>query len=61
MCKAIDDMVQDGVREGRDIGIKEGIVLAQKLIQDNRREELLRSATDPELQRKLLKEYALEI
>ena len=61
MCKAIDDMVQDGVREGRDIGIKEGIVLAQKLIQDNRQEELLRSTTDPELQRKLMEEYALDV
>ena len=77
MCKAIDDMVQDGVCEGRDIGIKEGkrigikegrsagikagIILAQKLIQDNRQEELLRSTTDPELQRKLMEEYALDV
>lgn len=61
MCKAIDDMVQDGVREGRDIGIKAGIILAQKLIQDNRQEELLRSTTDPELQRKLMEEYALDV
>ena len=57
MCKAIDDMVQDG----REIGISTGLILAQKLIQDNRREELLRSAADPELQRKLMEEYALEI
>ena len=53
--------MQDGVREGRDIGIKAGIILAQKLIQDNRQEELLRSTTDPELQRKLMEEYALDV
>lgn len=59
MCKAIDDMVRDGVREGRSTGIKTGIILAQKLIQDNRQEELLRLAADSELQRKLMEEYAL--
>ena len=73
MCKAIDDMIQDGREEGRKAGIaigrKSGIqagrntlnILFQKLIQDNRQDELLRSIHDPGLQLKLLKEYSLEI
>ncbi len=77
MCKAIDDMIQDGREEGRkegrkagiEIGRKSGIqagrntlnILFQKLIQDNRQDELLRSIHDPGLQMKLLKEYSLEI
>ena len=73
MCKAIDDMIQDGREEGRkagiEIGRKSGIqagrntlnILFQKLIQDNRQDELLQSIHDPGLQLKLLKEYSLEI
>ena len=43
---------------------KEGIniinLLNQKLLQDNRQEDILRSITDPEFQKKLLAEHALE-
>lgn len=65
MCKAIDDMIQDGRLEGRKEGRRTGRntlnTLFQKLIQDNRQEELMQSIHDPDLQMKLLKEYSLEI
>ncbi len=68
MCKAIADMIQDGrtegwndgKREGRSTGIDIGIILAQKLIQDNRQEDLRHAAEDSDFKKKLLKEYALE-
>ena len=64
MCKAIADMIQDGRAEGQIKGKREGIniinSLNQKLLQDNRQEDILRSVTDPEFQKKLLAEYALE-
>lgn len=64
MCKAIADMIQDGRAEGQIKGKREGIniinLLNQKLLQDNRQEDILRSITDPEFQKKLLAEYALE-
>ena len=68
MCKAIADMIQDGrtegwndgKREGRSTGIDIGIILAQKLIQDNRQEDLRHAAEDSDLKKKLLEEYALD-
>ena len=61
MCKAIADMIQDGRAEGRSTGIDMGIILAQKLIQDNRQEDLRRAAEDPDFKKKLLAEYALDV
>ena len=61
MCKAIADMIQDGRAEGRSTGIDMGIILAQKLIQDNRQEDLRHAAEDSDFKKKLLKEYALEV
>ena len=70
MCKAIADMIQDGRSEGWSEGQIEGQIkgkreginiinlLNQKLLQDNRQEDILRSVTDPEIQKKLLAEYA---
>ena len=65
MCKAIADMIQDGRAEGQIKGKREGIniinLLNQKLLQDNRQEDILRSVTDPEFQKKLLAEYASDV
>ena len=72
MSKAIDTMVQEGRKAGRKAGLEAGRkagleagrntmnILIQKLMQDNRQEDILRSITDPEFQKKLLAEYALE-
>ena len=64
MCKAIDTMIQEGRKAGRKAGLEAGRntmnILIQKLMQDNRQEELLQSTRDPALQMKLLKEYSLE-
>ena len=61
MSKAKEDMIQDGRDEGRKAGMTNMNVLIQKLMRDNRQEELLRSTTDPVLQKKLFKEYSLEM
>ena len=65
MCKAIDEMIRDGRNTGKAEGKAEGIsvmnLLVRRLLQDNRQEELLRSTNDPDLQKRLLKEYSLDI
>ena len=60
MSKAIDVMVQEGRDAGLEAGRNTMNILIQKLMQDNRQEELLQSTRDPALQMKLLKEYSLE-
>ena len=55
MCKALDDMVKDGERRGKNQINK----LNRLLLADNRQEELLRSVSDRKFQQKLLQEYAL--
>ena len=60
MSKAIDVMVQEGRDAGLEAGRNTMKILIQKLMQDNRQEELLQSTRDPALQMKLLKEYSLE-
>ena len=59
MSKAIDTMVQEGRKAGRKAGLEAGRkagleagrntmnILIQKLMQDNRQEELLQSTRDP--------------
>ena len=60
MSKAIDVMVQEGRDAGLEAGRNTMNILIQKLMQDNRQEELLQSTRDPARQMKLLKEYSLE-
>ena len=60
MSKAIDVMFQEGRDAGLEAGRNTMNILIQKLMQDNRQEELLQSTRDPALQMKLLKEYSLE-
>ena len=68
MSKAIDTMVQEGRKAGLEVGRIAGLkagrntmnILIQKLMQDNRQEELLQSTRDPALQMKLLKEYSIK-
>ena len=60
MSKAIDVMVQEGRDAGLEAGRNTMNILIQKLMQDNRQEELLQSTRDPALQMKLLKEYSIK-
>jgi predicted transposase YdaD len=53
-----------GREEGRSKGIEEGLDrinrLISLLVRDNRIEELMRSATEPEFQKQLLREYHID-
>ena len=63
----VDQLIKDESKLARKEGIEEGIKegtsllneLNKRLIQDNRIDELKAATTDPELQRKLFKEYGL--
>lgn len=55
MCKAIDDMVKDGRREGTQRANRLVCILAAQ----NRMQDILRAASDSEYQEKLFMEYKL--
>ncbi|MCM1244615.1 MAG: Rpn family recombination-promoting nuclease/putative transposase [Roseburia sp.] len=55
MCLAIDEMVQDGVEKG----IGKINLLNARLIADGRVEDVVRSAADHILQKKLMEEYGI--
>lgn len=60
VCQAIKELIEDGRQEGIKEGIKEGIdkinLLNQKLIAQNRMEDMKRAMIDHEFQNKLLEE-----
>lgn len=61
MCQAIDEMLQDEREEGREEGRQEGInrvsFLFQKLIENQRFEDLERAAKEAEFRNQLLEEF----
>jgi hypothetical protein len=54
---------QENIEKGKEIGEKHGKellnLLNQKLVSDQRIDDLVRSTTDPEFQKKLLEEYGI--
>ncbi len=57
MCKAIDEMLQDEREEGREEGINKVSFLFQKLIENERFEDLERAAKEAEFRNRLLEEF----
>lgn len=61
MCKAIEDIKKNAMKQGKRIGEERGMDRVNKLVQllfrDNRHEDLRRSATDAVFQQKLFAEY----
>ncbi len=53
MCKAIDDLIEDGKRLGEQQILK----LFQILLQNNRQDLLMKVTQDEKLRNKLLSEY----
>lgn len=63
MCKALQDLYEDGVSEGRSVGVREGetrfATLTLKLMEENRVEDLQRAAADQEYRNELYREWKL--
>ena len=67
MCKALEDLYQDGINQGISQGISQGLEqgrlrinsLNQKLASQNRIDDIMKSAVSSEYQDKLLKEFGL--
>ena len=59
MCVAIEELIEDGRSEGRVEGRAEVNRLIWSLLQDGREEELLESAKDEKMQRRLMREYGI--
>lgn len=57
MCQAIDEMLQDEREEGREEGINRVSFLFQKLIENQRFEDLERAAKEAEFRNQLLEEF----
>jgi len=59
MCKAIQELVEEGRNEGISRGYDQLNRLNQCLAKENRIEDLIRAASDQEYQKKLLEEYGI--
>ena len=59
MCKAFQQMKQDGIKEGIEKGEERFAELIKSLSKDNRNDEITRIATDKKLRERLFKEYKL--
>ena len=67
MCRAIEEMIEDGKKAGIEEGIKEGIKegircaneLMQQLLKDGRIDDIERVISDTEYQEQLLEEYGI--
>lgn len=60
MCKALDDLYNDGVNQGLELGEDNFAALSQKLLADLRIEDLQKAIENKEYRNKLYKEYRIE-
>lgn len=51
---------EEGVKEGREEGEKSFAILAKRLLEDSRQDDLLKAADDREFREKLYQEYGLK-
>lgn len=59
MCKAIEEMIEDGRQEGREETLMRINQLIIMLSKENRSEDIVKAAADREYQEQLLKEFNL--
>ncbi len=63
MCKGMEDWLDEKMNEGMECGLEQGVDrvnrLIRHLVQDNRIQDLKRSAEDKEYQEQLMKEYGI--
>ena len=67
MCKALEDLYQEGVEQGIERGIEQGSIAERErinrlncmLAKQNRMEDIVRAASDTKYQQKLFEEFAL--
>ena len=59
MCKAIEEMIEDGRQEGRKEALDSINQLIIMLSKENRSEDIVKAAADREYQEQLLKEFNL--
>ena len=75
MCQAIDELIMDGEKRGREIGLKQGKMLGEKrgerrgearmsslileLLRSGRQDMIEKAASDGKLRNRLYKEYHL--
>lgn len=59
MCEALKELMKDELDAARQNGIERVNILAQRLIEANRTEDLLRSTTDKEYQEQLFQEFGI--
>ncbi len=64
MCKALDDLYNDGVNQGKSQGLELGedyfAALSQKLLADFRIDDLQKAIKNKEYRKKLYQEYRIE-
>lgn len=59
MCKAIEEMIEDGRQEGREETLMRINQLIIMLSKENRSEDIVKAAADREYQEQFLKEFNL--
>lgn len=59
MCEALKELMKDELDAARQNGIERVNILAQRLIEANRTEDLLRSTTDKEYQEQLFQKFGI--
>lgn len=60
MCKALDDLYNDGVNQGLILGEDYFAALSQKLLADFRIDDLQKAIKNKEYRKKLYQEYRIE-
>ena len=58
-CDVIDKIVERGIAKGREEGIDEMALLIEKLVDQNRFEDVKKVSKDKEYRMQLLKQFAL--
>ena len=58
-CDVIDKIVERGIAKGREEGINEMALLIEKLVDQNRFEDVKKVSKDKEYRMQLLKQFAL--
>lgn len=65
MCKALEELMKDELEEQKNMGISHGercfATLTEKLLQDSRKDDLLRAINDRKFCRALYQEYGIEV